>query len=286
MLAAGLALAGCKLIDQTTFAPSPEADRRQSRAAESGSAHRPAHHRLCRAGPELPGRAALRGAGSGDARTRGAIRRDRHAAGGRRCGRGAAPGGGGDARYHGSGRAGQPHPSRAAHGAGRRARRRSAFTSGEGLFTRLRDYTHGKQRSAVDRLRPLAIGRPGEDASVPRSLPRGSGRHRGARPLSPLHAAAQAGGAVSAVSPAGRQRGAGLVVQRLSRHGRPPRGDRGRLRRGPRDGCRSRAARATSAAPARRTTRWRRNSPICTASRRRCCSPRASCPIRRRCPPF
>ena len=32
-------------------------------------------------------------------------------------------------------------------------------------------------------------------------------------------------------------------------------------------------ARATSAEPARRTMRWRRNWPICTASRRRCCSP-------------
>ena len=44
--------------------------------------------------------------------------------------------------------------------------------------------------------------------------------------------------AVSAVPSAGRQRGAGLVVQRLSRHGRPSRGGRGRLRGRPRDGRR------------------------------------------------
>ena len=39
MLAAGAALAGCKLIDQTTFAPSPEETAAAADSAEGGSAH-------------------------------------------------------------------------------------------------------------------------------------------------------------------------------------------------------------------------------------------------------
>ena len=48
VLAAGLLLAGCKLIDQTTFAPSPEEPSGQAGRAEGGPAHPADHHRLCR----------------------------------------------------------------------------------------------------------------------------------------------------------------------------------------------------------------------------------------------
>ena len=51
MLAAGLALTGCKLVDQTTFAPSPEAAPAKTEAPKVDTRSCPAHHRLRQPNP-------------------------------------------------------------------------------------------------------------------------------------------------------------------------------------------------------------------------------------------
>ena len=80
----------------------------------------------------------------------------------------------------------------------------------------------------------------------------------------------------------GDARGHGLVLQRLSRHG--PASDRaGGDARGDRRGAApAPAAPATSPAPTTITCCWSASWPTCTARKRRCCSPPAMSPTRRR----
>ena len=120
VLAAGLLLAGCKLIDQTTFAPSPEEP-----AAKPDAPKADPRTPLITIGYATPDpnyqeilRYAVRAA---ETRVPG-VQYDVIATlpAGADCGGGPAARGGGDARHHGAGRAGEPHPSRAADGPGGR----------------------------------------------------------------------------------------------------------------------------------------------------------------------
>src|ERR1700752_2696912 len=67
------------------------------------------------------------------------------------------------------------------------------------------------------------------DGCFPRLLPARAGRHSGPGPLSRIHTAAEAGAPVPLLQAAGRQRGAGVVIERLSRDGWPPGGGAGGL---------------------------------------------------------
>ena len=172
VLAAGLLLAGCKLIDQTTFAPSPEATPVRPEAPKGDSRTPLLTIGYVGTEPQLSGHAALCGAGGRDTRARGGLRRDCHAARRSRRGCGAAPGTDVMRDIMAQGvPASRIHLGLRAEQAGTQQEVR-VYVTVKDYSPYVRAYTDGKRRLRPIDWKPISIGRSRRrDASVSSSLP-------------------------------------------------------------------------------------------------------------------